>query len=73
MDLNGAVEDIIPWEGTLSSSDFFLSARTFSEKWKMFNPSFPPWQWILCPKQHLVASHKVGFSKCSALLLYAYA
>ncbi|XP_047172368.1 ubiquitin-like-conjugating enzyme ATG10 isoform X1 [Vigna umbellata] len=59
MDLNGAVEDIIPWDGTLSSSEFFLSARTFSEKWKMFNPSFPPWQWILCPKQHLVASHKV--------------
>jgi len=61
MDLKGAVKDIIPWDGTLSSSDFALSARTFSEKWKMFNPSFPPWQWIPCSKHHLVASHKVGF------------
>ncbi|KAK7386222.1 hypothetical protein VNO78_26283 [Psophocarpus tetragonolobus] len=56
MDLKGAVKDIIPWDGTLSSSDFSLSAHTFSEKWKRFNHSFPPWQWILCPKHHLVAS-----------------
>ncbi|KAK7382776.1 hypothetical protein VNO80_01838 [Phaseolus coccineus] len=59
MDLKGAVKDIIPWDGTLSSTDFPLSARTFSEKWKMFNPSFPPWHWIPCSKHHLVASHKV--------------
>ncbi|RZC02635.1 Ubiquitin-like-conjugating enzyme ATG10 isoform E [Glycine soja] len=59
MDLQGAVKDIIAWDGTLSSSDFSLSAHTFSEKWKRFNPSFPPWQWIPCLKHHLVASHKV--------------
>ncbi|KAG5106348.1 hypothetical protein JHK82_043318 [Glycine max] len=58
MDLQGAVKDIIAWDGTLSSSDFSLSAHTFSEKWKRFNPSFPPWQWIPCLKHHLVASHK---------------
>lgn len=55
-----AVKDIISWDGTLSSSDFSLSASTFSEKWKMFNPSFPPWLWIPCPNHHLVSSHKVG-------------
>ncbi|XP_020226823.1 ubiquitin-like-conjugating enzyme ATG10 isoform X2 [Cajanus cajan] len=58
MDLQVAVEDIIPWDGTLSVSDFSLSARTFSEKWKRFNPSFPPWLWIPCPKHHLASSHK---------------
>ncbi|RDX78058.1 Ubiquitin-like-conjugating enzyme ATG10 [Mucuna pruriens] len=59
MDLKGSVKDIIPWDGTLSSSDFSLSAHTFSEKWKRFNPSSPPWQWIASPKHHLVSSHKV--------------
>lgn len=58
MDLQVAVEDIIPWDGTLSVSDFSLSARTFSEKWKRFNPSFSPWLWIPCPKHHLASSHK---------------
>ena len=75
MDLQGAVKDIIAWDGTLSSSDFSLSAHTFSEKWKRFNPSFPPWQWIPCLKHHLVASHKVGFchyiSNSTASLVYA--
>lgn len=75
MDLEGSVKDIIPWDGTLSSSDFYLSGRTFSDKWKKFNPSFSPWQWIPSPKHHLIASHKVGFcyyiSKSSPLLLYA--
>ncbi|KAK7350543.1 hypothetical protein VNO77_09277 [Canavalia gladiata] len=59
MDLKEAVEDIIPWDGTLTSSNFSLSAHTFSEKWKRFNPSFPPWLWIPCPKHHLVSPHRV--------------
>ncbi|KAG5071786.1 hypothetical protein JHK86_006997 [Glycine max] len=61
MDLkDDAVKGIVPWDGTLSSFDFSLSAHTFSDKWKRFNPSFPAWKWITCPKQHhLVASHKV--------------
>lgn len=58
MDLEDSVKDISPWDGTLSSTDFYLSGRTFSDKWKKFNPSFSPWQWIPSPKQHLIASHK---------------
>ncbi|TKY68786.1 Ubiquitin-conjugating enzyme ATG10 [Spatholobus suberectus] len=61
MDLKGAVKDIIPWDGTLSSSDFSLSARAFSEKWKRFNPSFPPWLWIPCPKHPLVSCKEEGY------------
>ncbi|KAK7301471.1 hypothetical protein RJT34_12336 [Clitoria ternatea] len=59
MDLEGSVKGIITWDGTLSSSDFSLSAHTFCDKWKRFNPSFPPWLWIPCAKPQLVSSHKV--------------
>ncbi|MCI16066.1 ubiquitin-like-conjugating enzyme ATG10-like [Trifolium medium] len=61
MDFKEAVKDkdIIPWDGTLSLNEFSLSASTFSDKWKMFNPSFPPWLWTSCPKHHLSSSHKV--------------
>jgi ubiquitin-like-conjugating enzyme ATG10 len=59
MDLKEAVKDKIPWDGTLSLNDFSLSASTFSDKWKMFNPLFPPWLWTTCPKHHLSSSHKV--------------
>ena len=45
MDLkDDAVKGIVPWDGTLSSFDFSLSAHTFSDKWKRFNPSFPAWK-----------------------------
>lgn len=59
MNVKEAVRDIVPWDGILSSSDFFLAACAFSEKWKRFNPSLPPWLWVPCPKHHLVSSHKV--------------
>lgn len=59
MDIKEAARDIYPWDGTLSLSDFILAARTFSEKWKRFNPSVPPWLWVSCPKCNLVSSHEV--------------
>ncbi|XP_045788804.1 ubiquitin-like-conjugating enzyme ATG10 [Trifolium pratense] len=59
MDLKEAVKDKIPWDGNLSLNEFSLSASTFSDKWKMFNHSFPPWLWNPCPKHHLNSSHKV--------------
>ncbi|XP_061359200.1 ubiquitin-like-conjugating enzyme ATG10 [Gastrolobium bilobum] len=58
MDVKETIKDIVPWDGTLSSSDFFLSAITFSEKWKRFSSSIPPWLWVPCSKHHLVSSHK---------------
>ncbi|KAF7845145.1 ubiquitin-like-conjugating enzyme ATG10 [Senna tora] len=58
MDKKEAVKDMFPWDGTLSLSEFFVAAHTFSEKWKRFNPSVPPWLWVPCPKPHLVSSHE---------------
>jgi len=58
MDFKEVAKDKIPWDGTISVNDFFLSASTFSDKWKMFNPSFPPWLWTAIPKHHL-GTHKV--------------
>ncbi|KAL5063026.1 hypothetical protein RYX36_024763 [Vicia faba] len=45
----------------LSLNDFTLSAATFSDKWKMFNPSFPPYLWTTCPKHHLGSPKVEGF------------
>ncbi|CAI8608296.1 unnamed protein product [Vicia faba] len=59
MDIEESVKNRIPWDGTLSLNDFTLSAATFSDKWKMFNPSFPPCLWTTCPKHHLGSSLKV--------------
>lgn len=59
MDQKESIRDIIPWDGTLSSSDFFRAACAFSGKWKRFNASVPPWLWVPSPKHHLLSSHKV--------------
>ncbi|XP_004510188.1 ubiquitin-like-conjugating enzyme ATG10 [Cicer arietinum] len=61
MDFKEAVKDKDHWDGTLSLNDFSLSASTFSDKWKMFNPSFPPWLWTPWPKHRLSSSHKEGY------------
>ncbi|KAK4845347.1 hypothetical protein QYF36_003904 [Acer negundo] len=51
--------DVSSWDGALSSSDFSLAARTFAEKWKRLDHTFPPWSWIACTKEPWVASHEV--------------
>ncbi|KAF6137519.1 hypothetical protein GIB67_031798 [Kingdonia uniflora] len=38
------------WDGTFTSSDFFLSAKALSGKWKTTNPAFPPWTWVPSPR-----------------------
>ncbi|XP_021907198.1 ubiquitin-like-conjugating enzyme ATG10 [Carica papaya] len=49
--------DVSSWDGTLSASEFYLAACAFADKWKMFNPAYPQWSWVSCPKQPFVASH----------------
>ncbi|KAL5794476.1 hypothetical protein ACOSP7_003070 [Xanthoceras sorbifolium] len=51
--------DISSWDGTISSSDFSLATRTFADKWKRLDHTFPPWSWVACTKQPWVASHEV--------------
>ncbi|KAJ0052122.1 hypothetical protein Pint_03127 [Pistacia integerrima] len=51
--------DILSWDGALSSSEFSIAAHDFIEKWKKFNPTYPPWSWVTCKKQSCVASHEV--------------
>uniref|UniRef100_A0A2N9F8V7 Ubiquitin-like-conjugating enzyme ATG10 n=1 Tax=Fagus sylvatica TaxID=28930 RepID=A0A2N9F8V7_FAGSY len=65
-----AVVDTLSWEGTLSSSDFRVAASAFMEKWKRICSAFPPWSWVLCPKQPWVASHEVeGYLSLENILL----
>ncbi|XP_054792703.1 ubiquitin-like-conjugating enzyme ATG10 isoform X3 [Prosopis cineraria] len=58
MDKREAAGDIFPWDGTLTSSDFFLAAHMFSDNWRKFNTSVPPWLWVKCPKRYLVSSNE---------------
>ncbi|KAF6137565.1 hypothetical protein GIB67_031844 [Kingdonia uniflora] len=38
------------WDGTFTSSDFFLSTKALSGKWKTTNPAFPSWTWVPSPR-----------------------
>ncbi|KAF5206408.1 Ubiquitin-like-conjugating enzyme atg10 [Thalictrum thalictroides] len=38
------------WDGTLSSSEFYDSARSLAEKWKVTYPVFPSWSWNSCAR-----------------------
>ncbi|PIA34440.1 hypothetical protein AQUCO_03700006v1 [Aquilegia coerulea] len=38
------------WDGTLSSSEFYVSARSLSEKWKTTYPALPSWSWNSCAR-----------------------
>ena len=49
-------------DGTLSSSDFCLTAHAFAEKWKRINPVLPSWSWVPRPKSPWLASHEVSFA-----------
>ncbi|KAJ7950589.1 ubiquitin-like-conjugating enzyme ATG10 [Quillaja saponaria] len=54
-----AIEDLFSWDGTLSSSDFYLAACAFAKKWKIYNPTVPQWLWLPCSKNDWVSSHMV--------------
>ncbi|KAE9611154.1 hypothetical protein Lalb_Chr07g0194661 [Lupinus albus] len=61
MDVKTGSSDIIGLDGTLSSTQFFLSALSFSDNWKRFNPSLPPWIWVQFPKHRFISSHNKVF------------
>lgn len=39
--------------GSISSTEFQIAAKSFSEKWKKFNSAFPEWLWIDCSNRDL--------------------
>ncbi|XP_041993503.1 ubiquitin-like-conjugating enzyme ATG10 isoform X4 [Salvia splendens] len=39
------------WDGTLSFTEFFVAASTFSEQWRKLNSNLPQWTWIPSPKR----------------------
>ncbi|XP_044503469.1 ubiquitin-like-conjugating enzyme ATG10 isoform X2 [Mangifera indica] len=51
--------DISSWDGALSPSDFYVAAHNFIEKWRRFNPTYPPWSWVSCKKQSWIAPHEI--------------
>lgn len=62
--------DISTWDGALSLGDFRLAAFSFMEKWKSIMSDFPPWSWVPCAKQPLVASHDVeGYLSLENIIL----
>ncbi|XP_059659983.1 ubiquitin-like-conjugating enzyme ATG10 isoform X2 [Cornus florida] len=56
---NPSTIDTSSWDGTLSSRDFCLAARAFSDIWKTSNPAMPQWSWVVpSPKLPLIAPHQ---------------
>lgn len=39
------------WDGTLSSSEFYVAACAFVEQWRKFNSSLPQWSWVPSTKR----------------------
>lgn len=46
-------------DGTLSATEFRDAACAFSELWKRFNSSLPPWSWVPSPKRSSVHYQKM--------------
>lgn len=58
------------WDGTLSSTEFYVAASTFSEHWRKFNSSLPQWAWIPSLKRPWVShNHQVGYLSLENLIL----
>ncbi|XP_051142309.1 ubiquitin-like-conjugating enzyme ATG10 isoform X3 [Andrographis paniculata] len=34
------------WDGTISSTDFYVAASAFSQRWTKFNSCLPQWTWV---------------------------
>lgn len=47
------------WDGTLSTSDFYTSAKFLSDKWKGTYPVLPPWTWVSCPSLFGAAKREI--------------
>lgn len=46
-------------DGKLTVEGFSVAARAFSNKWKTYNQSFPPWLWVPLINRTLLVSNKV--------------
>ncbi|XP_057782873.1 ubiquitin-like-conjugating enzyme ATG10 [Salvia miltiorrhiza] len=58
------------WDGTLSCTEFFVAASTFSEQWRKFNSSLPQWTWIPSPKRPWLSTNdQVGYLSLENVIL----
>ncbi|KAL9169380.1 hypothetical protein ABFS82_04G075900 [Erythranthe guttata] len=39
------------WDGTLSSTEFYVAASAFAQQWRKFNSSLPHWSWLPSPNR----------------------
>lgn len=75
MSSDKAIINISTWDGTITSTDFYVAASNFAEQWNNLDLGFPHWSWINCPKGPLLAASKVGLCAfalyiCFRLVLY---
>ncbi|KAK6163956.1 hypothetical protein DH2020_000820 [Rehmannia glutinosa] len=55
------------WDGTLSSTEFYVAACAFAKQWRKFNPSLPQWSWVTCPKRPWISHDNQIFEKVGYL------
>lgn len=66
-----ALINISTWDGTITSTDFYVAASNFAEQWNNLDLGFPHWSWINCPKGPLFAASKVCLCAIALYMLSA--
>nr|XP_009790336.1 PREDICTED: ubiquitin-like-conjugating enzyme ATG10 isoform X2 [Nicotiana sylvestris] len=70
MSSDKAIINISTWDGTITSTDFYVAASNFAEQWNNLDLGFPHWSWINCPKGPLFAASKVeGYLSLENMIL----
>ncbi|KAI3450143.1 hypothetical protein Pfo_006808 [Paulownia fortunei] len=58
------------WDGTLSSTEFYVAACAFAEQWRKFNSSLPQWSWVPSPKRPWIShDNQVGYLSVENVIL----
>ncbi|KAK6163936.1 hypothetical protein DH2020_000800 [Rehmannia glutinosa] len=58
------------WDGTLSSTEFYVAACAFAKQWRKFNRSLPQWSWVTCPKRPWIShDNQVGYLSVENVIL----
>ncbi|XP_051142302.1 ubiquitin-like-conjugating enzyme ATG10 isoform X1 [Andrographis paniculata] len=59
------------WDGTISSTDFYVAASAFSQRWTKFNSCLPQWTWVPSCNRPWVSNdkHKEGYLSMENVLL----
>ncbi|GER40775.1 autophagocytosis-associated family protein [Striga asiatica] len=61
--MEGELNMLESWDGTLSAAEFYVAACAFAEQWKKFNSYLPQWSWVPSAKLPWIShpNHPVGY------------